>query len=221
MAFLVRACRAPRPWVRACRPARRHLALSKLVDQGLDDEALKGAFAELSGGKDGIPNSELSTKLAGAYGFGARDPRSFVTKLKMMWLVRDLDGNSDNVISWDEFRSGVRAAEASALESAFFSPEALEILGIGSFEDSALRAAFDAVDVDRSGELDRDELAKLFLSVCPSLGASPAFQEMIDRVVEGLDADGNKAVSWEEFKSCFAVYQLTYMHRAALTGGGN
>ena len=39
---------------------------------------------------------------------------------------------------------------------------------------------------------------------------------MLERVLERLDLDGGKSVSWDEFKSAFGVYQ---MHQLAAIYG--
>ena len=43
--------------------------------------------------------------------------------------------------------------------------------------------------------------------------------EMLARVLAKLDADGNAAVSWAEFKSAFLLYQLSALEKAAIWGG--
>ena len=67
-----------------------------------------------------IPSHELASKLTEAYGFDAEgvvsassglaqgtDFLSFVVKSSMLWTVRRMDTNADQVISWDEFRACV------------------------------------------------------------------------------------------------------------------
>ena len=92
------------------------------------------------------------------------------------------------------------------------------MLGVDSFDDAALKRSFDAIDADGSGELDAGEMRAMFLKVSPALEQSPAFATMLERVLAKLDVDGNKTVSWDEFKSAFIVYQLSLMDRAALYG---
>ena len=126
----------------------------------------------------------------------------------------------DESLDDDELKRAVRGAEAEALEDAFFSPDALSFLGIATFDDAALREGFDAVDEDGDGRLCRAELKNLFLRTCPKIGQrGAAFDVMVDNIMDELDADGNDAVSWTEFKSAFAVYYLTYLDRASLMDG--
>ena len=147
-------------------------------------------------------------------------PLSYAMRLRMLWTARGIDENHDGVIEWDEFRRAVRGAEAEALEDAFFSPDALSFLGIAKFDDAKLREGFDAVDEDGDGRLCRAELKNLFLRTCPKIGQrGAAFDVMVDNIMDELDADGNDAVSWTEFKSAFAVYYLTYLDRASLMDG--
>lgn len=206
------------------RPARRlatfaERPLGKLVDESLDDDELKRAFDGLADGAAGIPTGDFASTLARAYGFGA-GPLSYAMRLRMLWTARGIDENHDGVIEWDEFRRAVRGAEAEALEDAFFSPDALSFLGIAKFDDAALREGFDAVDEDGDGRLCRAELKNLFLRTCPKIGQrGAAFDVMVDNIMDELDADGNDAVSWTEFKSAFAVYYLTYLDRASLMDG--
>ena len=76
------------------------------------------------------------------------------------------------------------------------------------------------LDEDGDGRLCRAELKNLFLRTCPKIGQrGAAFDVMVDNIMDELDADGNDAVSWTEFKSAFAVYYLTYLDRASLMDG--
>ena len=206
--------------------------ISKIVGKtGMDDESLRKIFDDIAAGADTISTDSLATKLTKAYGFDAEsvsaasvglahgsDPISYVVKLNMLWTVHGMDTNSDGEISWDEFKTAVRAAEAESLESTFFSQDALSLLGVETFDDAALKAAFDAADTDASGALDAEEIKTIFLKANPALASSAAFSEMVERVVERLDEDGNKSVEWEEFKSAFLVYQMSLMQKAALFG---
>ena len=126
----------------------------------------------------------------------------------MLWTAKRMDLNNDGVIQWEEFRTAVRQTEASILEEDFFSAEALKVLGVDSFSDDALRKAFDAADTDRSGALDAAELSRLLVSTCPALAGSAELDAMLVRVLERLDANGDAAVSFDEFKAAFALYQL-------------
>ena len=56
--------------------------------------------------------------------------------------------------------------------------------------DSELRAIFDELDIDRSGELDRGEIYKLL----DSLGRKPS-QDQLDNFMARMDPDGSGEVS--------------------------
>ena len=129
-------------------------------------------------------------------------------RLLMRWTASRVDTNHDGVISFEEFHTAVRETEASLVESSFFSQEALGVLGIASFSDQDLKAAFAAADADGSGELDKDELQQLLLKANPALAGSAELEAMLARVIERLDEDKNERVSYEEFKAAWALYQL-------------
>ena len=203
-------------------------ALSQLIGgAGKDDDQLKKVFDEITGGADSISTSDFASKMAKAHGFDADkviesahgvgvDPLSMAVKLQMLWAVSSMDTDGDSLISYAEFAHAVKEAEAEALEAAFFSEEALKLLGIESFDDAALKAAFDKADTDGSGELDSAELKAVFLEANGALADSAAFADMLSRVLAKLDTDGSRSVSWDEFKASFLVYQLSVLERAAL-----
>ena len=63
------------------------------------------------------------------------------------------------------------------------------------------------MDANSDCVLDSSEIEALLAMVHPEAAASPEFQAMVARVVTRLDSDGNKAISWGEFKSAFALEQ--------------
>jgi len=64
-----------------------------------------------------------------------------------------------------------------------------------SYTDEELRAAFDAIDTDGSGDIDQAELLAAFREVNPE-AASADVEQMLDFG----DADGDREVSFDEFK---------------------
>jgi hypothetical protein len=70
-----------------------------------------------------------------------------------------------------------------------------------------LRAAFDAVDVSRDGELDCDELHVLL----KSLGQEVSGAELRDTMRQ-FDTDGNGAVKFEEFSQMMIGFKEKELH---------
>ena len=95
-------------------------ALGSLVGSpGKDDDSLKNVFMDLADGAESIPTSDLASKLAKAYGYDdeavtgsgvgvayGTDPLSYAVKLHMLWAVRKMDVNADELISWGEVSRG-------------------------------------------------------------------------------------------------------------------
>jgi len=206
--------------------------LEKLGVTGLDDDALRRVFDNLATpSAGGIPTKTLASTISKAYGYGSgdttasagglaygKDPVSSIFELVMLWTVQSMDSNSDKVISWDEFRASVRQSEANFTQAQFFSEDALKVLGIDSFDDDALKKAFDEADANQNGELDCSEVSVLFQKVLPQASDSPEFREMVERVMLKVDSNGDKAISWSEFKSAFALYQLKQRWHSVVAG---
>lgn len=67
--------------------------------------------------------------------------------------------------------------------------------------DDELRRAFDAADLDQSGDINLNDIKGLMKSVYPALSDDdPLFAE----VLQSLDIDNNNSVEWEEFKKIFS-----------------
>ena len=60
--------------------------------------------------------------------------------------------------------------------------------------------AFDAVDLDNSGELDKDELGKVLRDVAKSMKINPPTENDVAAVLGELDTDGDGSVSKDEFR---------------------
>jgi len=179
----------------------------------MDNESLRAVFNSIAGdGAKTIPTKDLKAALVEAYGFhGGHQLESFASSVVMLTSVEAMDTNADEQISWEEFRAAVRQAETDALMGQFFSEKTLQLLGVDSYDDKALKAAFDAIDRNKSGSLEAWEITDLLLRGNPILYNTPEFKEMVESVMARLDTDHNQAISWEEFKSVFKVYQLSVL----------
>ena len=70
--------------------------------------------------------------------------------------------------------------------------------------EQAMRAIFDKIDADGSGELDRDEVAAFIKQLRPSRAMDIELKKMdgedeIADVMAQMDADGDGTVAFEEF----------------------
>ena len=68
--------------------------------------------------------------------------------------------------------------------------------------DKLLREAFDAVDIDGGGVLDRAEVSEVMIT----LGMTVT-EESVDKVMNRMDKDGSGEVTFEEFQSWFNWYR--------------
>ena len=62
------------------------------------------------------------------------------------------------------------------------------------------KAAFDEVDKDRSGKIDKSELDKVIEIVCKDMGAVPPTHEECMEVFNHLDLDKSGKIDFNEFK---------------------
>mmetsp|Transcript_17481 Transcript_17481/g.37780 ORF Transcript_17481/g.37780 Transcript_17481/m.37780 type:complete len:799 (-) Transcript_17481:259-2655(-) len=63
-----------------------------------------------------------------------------------------------------------------------------------------VRKAFDAVDLDKNGVIDLEEVKALLRSIYPSLSDD---DPLFSQVLQSLDIDGNSSIEWEEYKKIF------------------
>ena len=62
------------------------------------------------------------------------------------------------------------------------------------------KGAFDEVDTDRSGKIDKSELDKVIEIVCKDMGAVPPTHEECMEVFNYLDTDESGKIDFDEFK---------------------
>ena len=74
------------------------------------------------------------------------------------------------------------------------------ILNDESKLNQVTKAAFDEVDKDRSGKIDKSELDKVIEIVCKDMGAVPPTHEECMEVFNHLDLDKSGKVDFNEFK---------------------
>ncbi len=60
--------------------------------------------------------------------------------------------------------------------------------------------SFDAVDVDHSGLIDKEEFKKCVIQVAKDLGLGQTDEKYINEVYSKLDSDGNGSIDSNEFK---------------------
>ena len=75
-----------------------------------------------------------------------------------------------------------------------------EILNDESKLNQVTKAAFDEVDTDRSGKIDKSELDKVIEIVCKDMGAVPPSHEECMEVFNHLDTDESGKIDFNEFK---------------------
>lgn len=69
-----------------------------------------------------------------------------------------------------------------------------------SYSDEELRAAFDAIDTDKSGDIDLDELRTAIRAI-KTTSDEAAVQQMLALA----DEDGSGAIDFEEFKELMSL----------------
>ena len=65
--------------------------------------------------------------------------------------------------------------------------------------NAVAKAAFDSVDTDGSGEIDRDELQKVMNNIADDMGTEPPSDEDIKEVFTHLDTDKSGKIDFKEF----------------------
>ena len=68
--------------------------------------------------------------------------------------------------------------------------------GSKDFSDEALRAAFNAIDLDGSGSVTEEELTKAIKEANPL-----ATDKVIKEMIKFADSDGNGTIEFEEYKA--------------------
>merc|ERR1712070_960557 len=69
-----------------------------------------------------------------------------------------------------------------------------------SYSEAELRTAFDAIDTDSSGDIDLEELRVAITAIYPEAG-----DEVVQTMIELGDVDGDKEVSFYEFKKIITL----------------
>ena len=66
--------------------------------------------------------------------------------------------------------------------------------------NQVVKAAFDQVDTDGSGKIDKSELDTVMKIVCKDMGAEPPSHEEVMEVFNHLDTDKSGKIEFKEFK---------------------
>jgi len=64
---------------------------------------------------------------------------------------------------------------------------------------ASMRKLFDSYDTNKDGKIDKDELSKLLKDV--DIGNSFTRGAWVKGIIEKLDKDSDKAISWDEFQA--------------------
>ena len=75
-----------------------------------------------------------------------------------------------------------------------------EILANESKFNEVVKAAFDSVDTDKSGEIDHSEIEAVMKQVSKDLGTQPPSSDDVNEVIKHLDTNKDGLISFEEFK---------------------
>jgi len=149
-------------------------ALSFIVHNSLHLEEVKNmykTFHSIDTNNDGKISKEEMTVLLQNF-FGLDDVRDEVDK-----IFKNIDSDNNGYIEYEEF---VRASIDKG-----------KLL-----TDSILRYTFDYFDKDKSGEITVDELKQVF---CMDQNNNIS-DDLINEMVNQVDLDGNKVITYEEFK---------------------
>ena len=122
-------------------------------------------------------------------GKGVEEARS-----QLAWMDKDGDGQVDQ----DEYVTAMLEIMQDVDEETFVSGVKRVLTAIKFAKADRLeklKMVFERVDEDDSGELDRDELTKLAVALVPG-----GDEVKVRKTMKWLDANGDAAVSFEEFK---------------------
>jgi Ca2+-binding EF-hand superfamily protein len=74
-----------------------------------------------------------------------------------------------------------------------------EILNDQEKFNAVARAGFDAVDTDKSGQIDSAELEKAMGEISKEIGVDPPTKEEVSEILTKLDTDKSGKLSFDEF----------------------
>ena len=115
-------------------------------------------------------------------------------RMQLSWMDKDGDGQVDQ----DEYVNAILEIMQDVDEETFVNG-VKRVLTAVQFAKAdrieKLKMVFERVDEDDSGELDRDELTKLAVALVPG-----GDEVKVRKTMKWLDANGDAAVSFEEFK---------------------
>ena len=127
--------------------------------------------------------------------------------------IRGIDADGDSRISWSEFRRAAlgEAEEAVAEVSAAAEPAEVEPSSNAAALETYLKEIFDRVDAGGDGEISvveaikalrtDDEFAEILgFEEATRVKASDGSKDRLTLALAALDSDGDKMVSWDEFK---------------------
>ena len=75
-----------------------------------------------------------------------------------------------------------------------------EILNNETKLNEVCRVAFDSVDTDHSGEIDKNELNVVMKQISNDMGAEPPSEGDVNEVFDHLDTDHSGKIDFNEFK---------------------
>ena len=208
-------------------PEKRYSAEEALKDEWFQKEINEKKMTEneLRGPLENIRNFHQRPKLVQSIvAFLSHHMASSSDELKAKHLFRELDINRDGKLSYAEMRKGYETHFKKLMEGTKNAEVEFDLwissmdqdkngyidydeflrgtIGIDSLlKEKNLRMAFDFYDKDNSGYLSTTEL-KEALGMDKS-SKDPEAKNMMKKILSGLDENGDKQVSFDEFKSIF------------------
>lgn len=161
---------------------------SEPVDE--EREAVRRAFEDVDTDRSGTLDKEEVRALTQILGRNVSD-----NELKAM--MREMDGDGGGDIDFAEFFSWWNRSNGSGSPGGGELKATLQAMGDITRAD--VKDAFDAVDTDRGGTLDRQEVRKL----SENLGR-PVDDSELAKMMSEMDADGSGEVDFNEFYAWFA-----------------